>query len=91
MAELHCDSVKPAGNVAALREKNPPLRKSHATRLTQRQTKRRGGRIAQVYRAAVLSAIVEPVWGKPQRTKTYIWRIEESFTTEDTKKTTKKN
>jgi hypothetical protein len=33
--------VKPAGNVAALREKNPPPRKSHATRLTQRQTQRR--------------------------------------------------
>jgi hypothetical protein len=29
--------VKPAGNVAALREKNPPPRKSHATRLTQSQ------------------------------------------------------
>jgi hypothetical protein len=41
MAEPHCDSVKPAGNVAALREKNPPPRKSHATRLTQRQTQRR--------------------------------------------------
>jgi hypothetical protein len=33
--------VKPAGNVAALMEKNPPPRKSHATRLTQRQTQRR--------------------------------------------------
>jgi hypothetical protein len=32
--------VKPAGNVAALRE-NPPPRKSHATRLTQRQSQRR--------------------------------------------------
>jgi len=32
--------VKPAGNVAALREKNPPPRKSHATRPTQRQTRR---------------------------------------------------
>jgi hypothetical protein len=32
--------VKPAGNVAALREKNPPPRKSHAIRLTQRQTQR---------------------------------------------------
>jgi hypothetical protein len=33
--------VKPAGNVAALRERNPPAKKSHATRLTQRQTQRR--------------------------------------------------
>jgi hypothetical protein len=33
--------VKPAGNVAALREKNPPPRKSDATRLTQRKTQRR--------------------------------------------------
>jgi hypothetical protein len=33
--------VKPAGNVAALREKNPTPRKSHATRLTQHQTQRR--------------------------------------------------
>jgi hypothetical protein len=33
--------VKPAGNVAALRENNPAPRKSHATRLTQRQTQRR--------------------------------------------------
>jgi hypothetical protein len=33
--------VNPAGNVAALREKNPPPRKSHATRLAQRQTQRR--------------------------------------------------
>jgi hypothetical protein len=33
--------VKPAGNVAALRERNPPPRRSHATRLTQRQTQRR--------------------------------------------------
>jgi hypothetical protein len=32
--------VKPAGNVAALREKNPPPRKSQATRLTQGQTRR---------------------------------------------------
>jgi hypothetical protein len=41
MAEPHCDSVKPAGNVAALREKNPPPRKSHGTRLTQPQTQKR--------------------------------------------------
>jgi hypothetical protein len=33
--------VKPAGNVAALREKGPAPRKSHATRLTQRQTQGR--------------------------------------------------
>jgi hypothetical protein len=33
--------VKPAGNVAALREKDPAPRKSHATRLTQRQAQRR--------------------------------------------------
>jgi hypothetical protein len=45
--------------VAALREKNPPPRKSHATRLTQRQTQRRDARTAQVYRAAIVSAIVE--------------------------------
>jgi hypothetical protein len=41
MAEPHCDSVKPGGNVAALTEKNPPPRKNHATRPTQRQTQRR--------------------------------------------------
>jgi hypothetical protein len=40
-AEPHCDSVKPAGNVAALSEKNPPPRKSPATRLTQRRRQRR--------------------------------------------------
>jgi hypothetical protein len=33
--------VKPAGNVAALSDKNPPPRKSHATRLTQRKAQRR--------------------------------------------------
>jgi hypothetical protein len=33
--------VKPGGNVAALREKEPLPRKSHATRLAQRQTQRR--------------------------------------------------
>jgi hypothetical protein len=33
--------VKPGGNVAALRGKNPPPRKSPATRLTQRQAQRR--------------------------------------------------
>jgi hypothetical protein len=33
--------VKPAGKLAALRENNPPPRKSHATRLTRRQTQRR--------------------------------------------------
>jgi hypothetical protein len=33
--------VKPAGNVAALREKNPPPRKSHAARLAQRKAQRR--------------------------------------------------
>jgi hypothetical protein len=32
--------VKPGSNVAALREKNPPPRKSHATKLTQRQRRR---------------------------------------------------
>jgi hypothetical protein len=32
--------VKPAGNVAALREKDPAPRKSHATRQTQYQTQR---------------------------------------------------
>jgi hypothetical protein len=34
--------VKPAGNVAALREKNPPPRKSHVIRLPQSQTQKRG-------------------------------------------------
>jgi hypothetical protein len=75
--------VKPGGNVAALREKNPPPRKSHATRLTQRQAQRRdefqlfepllffidtdfenfvglARMLNQIYRAAVISAIVEP-------------------------------
>jgi len=33
--------VKPAGNVAALTKKNPTPKKSHATRLTQRQAQRR--------------------------------------------------
>jgi len=33
--------VKPAGNVAALTKKNPPPKKSHKTRLTQRQAQRR--------------------------------------------------
>jgi hypothetical protein len=41
MSEPHCDSVKPAGNVAALSEKNPPPNKSHAATLAQRQTQRR--------------------------------------------------
>ena len=40
MSEPHCDSVKPAGNVAALSEKNPPPNKSHAATLMQRQTQR---------------------------------------------------
>jgi hypothetical protein len=31
--------VKPGGNVAALREKNPPPSKNQATRLTQRHDK----------------------------------------------------
>jgi hypothetical protein len=41
MSEPHCDSVKPAGNVAASSEKNPPLNKSHAATLIARQTQRR--------------------------------------------------
>src|SRR5437016_4060542 len=41
MPNPHCDSVKPAGNVAALSEKNPLPNKSHAATLVQRQTQRR--------------------------------------------------
>jgi hypothetical protein len=75
--------VKPAGNVAALMGKNPPPRKSHATRLTQRETQKRDKfqlfesllffidpdfenfvglprMLNRVYRAADISAIVEP-------------------------------
>jgi hypothetical protein len=75
--------VKPAGNVAALTGKNPPPRKSHAIRLTQRQTQKRDKfqlfepllffidpdfenfvglprMLNRVYRAADISAIVEP-------------------------------
>src|SRR4029453_11858944 len=33
IGEPHCDSVKPAGNVAALMGKNPPPRKSHTTQI----------------------------------------------------------
>jgi hypothetical protein len=39
--EPHCDSVKPAGNVAAVSEKNRPPNKSHVATLAQRQRQRR--------------------------------------------------
>jgi len=41
MSEPHCDSVKPAGNVAAVSEKDPPPNKSHAATLAQHRAQRR--------------------------------------------------